>query len=379
MHDEAGRALSAELKAVFRRPIDAPLPDDDFASLASRVFAYQFERNPPFSAFCARRGCTPETLRNWRDIPAVPTAAFREVTLVAGDPARAEAVFRTSGTTGGRRGTHAVLDLALYHGALVPNFAAYLMPDDADLALLSLVPPASDLGDSSLAHMISVLVSRLGGEGSGHHASLAEGIHEEALEEALRTAERSDRPVLLLGTSFAFVHWTDSLRTRDVRFHLPHGSRLMDTGGYKGRSRTVAEDELRMSYGELLGIEADWCVNEYGMTELCSQCYDTTLRDRLLRRGGRRRKLPPPWVRTLVVDPDTLQPLPPGETGLLRIIDLANLGSVLAVQTEDLAVTIDDGFHVLGRAAGARPRGCSIAMDELLEAMRESRQAPPFA
>jgi hypothetical protein len=45
---------------------------------------------------------------------------------------------------------------------------------------------------------------------------------------------------------------------------------------------------------------------------------------------------------------------------LLRVIDLANIGSVMAVQTEDLAARRGDGFELLGRAASAEPRGCSL-------------------
>jgi hypothetical protein len=149
----------------------------------------------------------------------------------------------------------------------------------------------------------------------------------------------------------------------------------MDTGGYKGKGRDVPEDVLRETYQALLGLDPASCVNEYGMTELCSQFYDTTLRDRVLRgRESERRKAPPPWVRVRVVDPETLAPLPRGRTGLLQHFDLANLGSVCAIQTEDLGVEHDDGFVVRGRPAGAQPRGCSIAMDDLLGALPNTRR-----
>ena len=49
-----------------------------------------------------------------------------------------------------------------------------------------------------------------------------------------------------------------------------------------------------------------------------------------------------------------------GETGLLQVFDLANVWSVLAIQTEDLVVRRGDGFELLGRAAQAEPRGCSL-------------------
>ena len=371
MLDAEGTALRAELAVHFRRPPDSPLPDEEFDALARRFFAYQFHRNAPYGAYCRSRGVTPDGLGSWRDIPAVPTAAFKEVDLVAGDAESADAVFRTSGTTQGRRGRHVIPDLALYHGALVPNFRAYVVPDLDEARMLALVPPPRQLTDSSLSHMIAVVMERLGARDSGWYASLADGIAAEALEEALEESIDDARPVVLLGTSFAFVHWTDSLRARGRTFELPRGSRIMDTGGYKGRGREVAEDTLRGTYGELLGIDARWCVNEYGMTELCSQFYDATLRELVLAgAAGERRKVPPPWVRTVVVDPDTLEAVHDGRTGLLRHIDLANLGSVVAVQTEDVGVRVADGFRVLGRASGAQPRGCSLAMDELLRATR---------
>ncbi len=377
MLDLEGTALRAELFELFARPIDSPLTDDEFTERARRVFAYQLARNAVYAAYCRRRGRLPDGIGHWSEIPAVPTAAFRELPLVSGDPDRAEAVFRTSGTTRGceRRGEHYILDLALYHDALLPSFAAYLLPDGAEPPMLSLVPSAHEMTDSSLAHMIDVVMDRLGADGSRSIATVAAGVDYDALDDALRGYRAVDTPVMLVGTSFAFVHWTDRLRERGASHRLPDGSRLMDTGGFKGRSRVVPEAELRATYRELLGIPEDHVVNEYGMTELCSQFYDNVLRDRVVRGAARpRHKVPPPWVRTLAVDPETLEPLAPGAVGILRHYDLANLGSVLAVQTEDLGREVEDGFVVLGRAGGAPPRGCSIAMDLLVQAAEERRR-----
>jgi hypothetical protein len=370
------RALLAALDAAFARPPEQPLADAAFDILARGIFAWQFQHNLPYRAYCEHRGRTPERVTHWSAIPAVPTAAFREVALVAGDAGSAEAVFRTSGTTRGqeKRGVHHVLDISVYHRALLSHFAAMLLPDGARLALHSLVPAPRDLPDSSLAHMIATVLELLGSRRSGWHASAAAGLDVESLDRALRDAQQRGEPVCLLGTSFAFVHWLDALREQNLSYRLPEGSRLMDTGGFKGRSREVGEEELRSAYVERFGIAPYAAVNEYGMTELCSQFYDTTLREHVLRaRPGARRKQAPAWVRTRIVDPETLEPLSSHHEGLLQHFDLANIGSVLAVQTEDVGVEVDDGFRLLGRAAGAVPRGCSIAMDELLAAARAPR------
>ena len=100
-------------------------------------------------------------------------------------------------------------------------------------------------------------------------------------------------------------------------------------------------------------------INEYGMTELSSQFYT---------RGLGRPHEGPPWVRAVVIDPETGDEAAVGETGVLRIFDLANLGSVLAVETQDLAVRRERGFELLGRDPAALPRGCSRAADERMRA-----------
>lgn len=376
MRHADGAALRSTVLDMFSAPFDEPAPDAEFNDVALRIFEYQYARNAPYAAFCDRRGVTPVTVKHWTRIPAVPTAAFKEVALVAGDPAAAEAVFRTSGTTRGaeQRGVHYVLDTSLYHASLLSSFAACLLPDGAKLRIISLVPPAHEMPDSSLAHMIRIVIERLGSTGSGHCADTASGIAVDRLARTLRKAEVDDEPVCLLGTSSAYVRWLDQLVRTGERFRLPAGSRLMDTGGYKGHGRQVDEGTLRDMYGDLLALPPESCVNEYGMTEMLSQFYDASLRDAVIGRGGEPRKLVPPWVRTRVVDPETLEPVPHGTRGILQHFDAANVGSVLAIQTEDQAIAIGDGFRLLGRAPGATPRGCSIAMDMLLDAVQAQRR-----
>ena len=47
-------------------------------------------------------------------------------------------------------------------------------------------------------------------------------------------------------------------------------------------------------------------------------------------------------------------------TGLIRKVDLANVFSFMAIQTEDLGVRRGDGFELVGRTAFAEARGCSL-------------------
>jgi hypothetical protein len=374
--DGKATSLLAELYAILHQPLEPRLDETAFDAFALRIFEHQYTHNRPYRAYCDRRRRTPDTVSSWADIPVVPTAAFKAVPLVAGDETVAQAVFRTSGTTAGheKRGTRYMVELGLYHAAAVSFFRSCVLPDEADLPFLSLMPPARELPDSSLAHMIELVSDRLGADGSECFAGVDAGLETERLLSRLRDAETAGRPVCLLGTSLAFVHLLDTLTRVAVRIRLPAGSRLMDTGGTKGATRSVEADELRDRYAALLGIEPSYCINEYGMTELCSQFYDDALRSHLQDDGAAtpRRKIGPRWVRSRVVDPESLEPVAGGETGILQHFDLANYDAVLAVQTEDIAREIEGGFVLLGRDPASPPRGCSIAMDELISATRSS-------
>lgn len=102
------------------------------------------------------------------------------------------------------------------------------------------------------------------------------------------------------------------------------------------------------------------------MSELSSQAYDG--RAALLRGQdwGRAAVRPyrvfrfPPWARVQIISPETGREVAEGETGLIRVFDLANVFSVMAIQTEDLGIRRDEHFELIGRAALAETRGCSL-------------------
>jgi hypothetical protein len=93
------------------------------------------------------------------------------------------------------------------------------------------------------------------------------------------------------------------------------------------------------------------------MSELSSQAYDSgSLHSPVVTRYFQF----PPWARAQIVSVETGREVRDGETGLIRIFDLANVFSTLAVQTEDLAIRRGERFELIGRAELAEPRGCSL-------------------
>jgi hypothetical protein len=168
----------------------------------------------------------------------------------------------------------------------------------------------------------------------------------------------------------------------------------VQTGGTKGSDLSFTPHELRGRVQERIGVEPSHVIAEYGMTEACSQFYERELRDAWeTSRAGEagcavdepseadmdtpRLLHGPPWARAVVCDVETLRPAKPSETGVIRIVDLANLYSLAFLQTEDLGVaepavagTGSGAFRLLGRASGAETRGCSLTAEEWLRHAR---------
>jgi len=331
-------------------------PDDRFDELARAAFAFQHRTIAPVRALAERRGADPAAIRSWREVPMVPVAAFRRLELAA---APALEVFRSSGTSGGERSVHHHPFPDLYRAAIDASFPAFCLPRGDRPPMLALVPPRAQAPDSSLGFMVDHLLARFGDPRSAY-AFGAHGIEAAAARSWLAARQREQRPVLLLATAFALVDLLDALDRLGLRFRLAPGSALFLTGGFKGRQREHSAEEIARAVGEALSLPAGAIVEEYGMTELTSQCYTRTLLG-----GAPGLFVPPRWMRFRVLDPESLEELPPGRPGLLALFDLANLGSAVHLLTEDLAVAEGDGFRLAGRAAGAELRGCSLAVEEL--------------
>jgi acyl-CoA synthetase (AMP-forming)/AMP-acid ligase II len=361
--DPARADLDARALA-WMRETDWRRDEARFDALARDLFAFQFAHCAPYRRFCQGRGTTPASVRSWREIPAVPTGAFKELALTSFPVERAVHTFRTSGTTTATRGALHLDTLELYEASLLPSFRRHVLPDlaadgRADFTVLAQSP--EELPDSSLSHMFGEVVRVLGTAQSAF-AVRGSAPQWELVLERLHVAQARGTPLVLCSTAFAMVHLLDTLEARELRFVLPPEARVMETGGFKGRSRALTRDALYAEIEHKLGVPPERIVNQYGMTELGSQFYDSVL----VEPGATRRKLGPPWAMARVVDPDSGEDVPRGETGAIVIVDLTNTGSVLALQTADLGRRLSDGFEVLGREAGAEERGCSIAADALL-------------
>ena len=332
----------------------------DFNDLALRIFAHQLRYNEPYAKYCVARGVTLERMPpDWEAIPPVPTQAYKEAALCTFDPNDAFLVFETSGTTRGIGGKHYMETSGLYDGALLAGFHDAMLRDHSEpLRYFQLVPNPAERPQSSLGYMMDRVAEVYGDYKGGWY------LHDDTLDvegfvRDARVAISEGAAVCIAGTAFAFVNLLDEFKAHGIRsLPLASGSRIMETGGFKGRTRIVERSELYDQLGAAFGLPSHRIIAEYGMTELTSQYYDSTF-------DAVRIKNSPPWMRPRVVGPDG-RTLPNGIVGALVHVDLANRSSCVAIQTEDLGVAAPDGGIVLiGRERGAQLRGCSLDAEQL--------------
>jgi Acyl-protein synthetase, LuxE len=348
--------------------IERPGPPEKFKDLAIEVFRYQFDNIQSYRMLCEARGLTRHNISSLNKIPYVSTVAFKYAELTnpreSSHPGALQ--FSTSGTTAGpsRRGRHVVPYPEVYRASAIAHLRAMLFPDRRRVRTLAMHPGADVMPESSLSTMVTWCAEEFG---TGTSAFVADrlGVNYEAAAVFLRRASEDCEPVCILTTTAAFARLCQYLETNRERITLAEGSRMMDTGGAKGQVSPLTPAEVIARAGEFLEIAPDMVINEYGMTELCSQLYDATaFNSDEPRAMAERIKIAPPWMMPLALDPITMSPVADGEPGLLAFFDLANFGSVSAVATEDVGIVEGNRVRVIGRAAAAEARGCALALGE---------------
>lgn len=345
-----------------------------FESLALEVSRFQFTAVPAYREYCIAMGLSPDSVASIDLVPAVSTIAFKYATLASMACTQHALTFLTSGTTVGRsaRGRHVVPRPEIYRASALAHLGRMLFGDRRTMRALALHPTADRMPESSLSWMITWCIEEFAAGHPGLCAADRSGIDAPAAAEFLREAQSEGAPVSILGTTASFAGLFEHLSREAAPIRLAPGSRMMDTGGAKGQRDPLDAAAVCARANGLLGIDSSLVINEYGMTELCSQLYDATrfngYRDDA---PPRRVKIAPPWLRVTAVDPVTLRPVAPGDIGLLRFFDLANVGSVSAVMTEDFGVVDGERVRVLGRSGNAEPRGCALAIRQFEAAERE--------
>ncbi len=374
---ELASAATTMLRAIGTSPDTQQAltwTDEQWNDLAIMVFRAQVEHIPAYRAWCDHelrsRHQQVTDITDWTAIPALPISAFKRTRVAAHPAAADERVWESSGTTASTRSQHALPNTELYDASLRAGSRMALCGGAATSLrrVIQLAPAGTVLPSSSLSHMFDAIRTELADDG-GAWADANSQVDCAGAWSALTHAAADGVPVLLLATSFALVQLLEA--TADAApLTLPATSVVVDTGGYKGRTRELSRAELLDLIHTRLGVPAAWCENEYGMSELSSQAWLGTA----ARMDGAPlndihtpdARWQPPWMRTRVVNPRTLTEVADGESGLLVHHDLANVWSCACIRTEDIGIRVGATYVMTGRAPGAELKGCSLRVEDVL-------------
>ena len=313
------------------------LENKNFEAAALELFRYQSTANLIYAQYLQNLSVDIESITTIENIPFLPIELFKKHKILSGK-GKIERTFSSSGTTGIQTSQHHLLDLQLYEQSFLKGFEVFY-GNPQNYCILALLPAYLERQGSSLVYMAHHLIKRSQHPKSGFY------LHNYgSLADTILQLEKNKQPTILLGVSFALWDLAEQ-----YPIPLKH-TILMETGGMKGRRKEVIREELHGIYQKAFQVQN--IHSEYGMTELLSQAYSK----------GNGIFRCPPWMRILtreVIDP--FQALPPKRTGLLNIIDLANIHSCAFLATSDLGKYFEDSsFEVLGRMDNSDNRGCNL-------------------
>ncbi|MDA3909985.1 MAG: acyltransferase [Bacteroidales bacterium] len=310
--------------------------ENAFNEIAIKLFHSQYQQNPVYRSYIDLLKFDISGIHHYSEIPCMPIDFFKNHKIICGD-FTPKLTFHSSKTTGTKASAHFVKDAELYKASLTKGFRQFL-GDASDYSIFALLPSYLERKNASLVHMVKVLMEENPYNDGGFYLH----NHTELIRD-IREAQKNGKKIILWGVSFALLDLAESYAGEI------HGIRIIETGGMKGRRKEITRDELHNTLKKAFSPSS--IDSEYGMTELLSQAWSI---------NGNPFKTPP-WMKINIRDMhDPFYYLEKGKTGLINVIDLANIHTCAFIETQDIGKQKTNGFEVLGRLDNSEIRGCNL-------------------
>ncbi len=322
----------SELKEKIKR-----IEEEDFEEVALELFRFQATYNKTYRTYLELLKIRPQSIGDLAAIPFLPILSFKAHQVKTGEWS-SKAIFTSSGTTGQRPSSHHIRDLEWYRRVSFINFEKFYGLT-SNYCILALLPSYLERSGSSLIYMVKNFLEESPFQEAGFFLS-----NVDELLKRIVICKQKAIPILLFGVSFALLDLAERFQPNLL------GAIVMETGGMKGRRKEITRQELHRILNQAFGT--NFIHSEYGMTELQSQAYSK----------GNGRFLPGPTMRIFTREiNDPFSNFCWNRTGVLNIIDLANIDTCSFIETQDMGRVMKDGaFEVLGRLDGSERRGCNL-------------------
>jgi hypothetical protein len=282
----------------------------------------------------------PRSVTSLHRIPFLPIQFFKthKVTTTGFN---AEIIFESSGTTNSVNSKHFIKDVGLYKENFIRIFELFY-GDPSEWCIIGLLPSYLEREHSSLVMMVNDLIIQSDNSQSGFYLNEYKKLYHTLLHN-----EFLQQPTLLIGVTFGLLDFAEQY-SMSLKY-----TTVMETGGMKGRRKEMLRSEVQDILMNKLGVKS--IHSEYGMTELLSQAYS---KEKGIFKC-------PPWMKVLLRDEDDPVSIKSGNkestTGLINVIDLANIYSCAFIATDDIGKLYSNGsFEVLGRSDNSDIRGCTL-------------------
>lgn len=312
----------------------------DFEKAAVALFSYQAQSNEVYKQYLQLLKIDISSIKKLEEIPFLPIAFYKQFKVISGNFIP-EISFTSSGTTGTINSVHHVKHEQLYIKSFLACFRTFY-GNEKDYTFVCLLPSYIERQGSSLIYMMDYLVKSSNKPDSGFYPE----INEAFIDIIKRLQSNKTEKVFFIGVTFALLELAQKYPLDLSNFIV------METGGMKGRRKEITRAELYAILQQQLN--AKQIHSEYGMTELLSQAYS--------KENGQ--FFCPKHMKILIRDmndPFTL--LEKNKTGVINVIDLANIYSCAFIATQDAGKLLSNGsFEVLGRIDNSDIRGCNLLM-----------------
>lgn len=330
-----------EFKMINSEKIFTINSPGEFERMALEIFRFQALHNPVYEKFLELIKCKPEGVTSNSQIPFLPIEFFKTHDILAVKPRTSnlkQITFTSSGTSGQEVSKHIVTDISVYEKSFRRGFELFYGPAK-DYCMLALLPSYLEREGSSLVYMMDALIKESGHPQSGFYLH----NHDELLK-VLTELKAKAQKTILIGVTYALL---DFAETHAINF--PELI-VMETGGMKGKREEMIRADVHAQLKKGFGVSR--IHSEYGMTELLSQAYSS----------GEGIFQTPPWMKILIHQQhDLFTEAGEGQTGVISVIDLANIYSCSFISTQDVGRKYANGsFEVLGRTDFSDMRGCNL-------------------
>jgi len=311
--------------------------EDSFNECALELFRYQSVHVKVYKEYLGLLHKDPSSIKHFSEIPFLPVSLFKN-NVVTDQHETPDFFFTSSGTTGQITSKHYLADPKIYEDSLLKCFT-HFYGDPSHYCFLALLPSYLERSGSSLVYMMEKLIL------SGGHPMSGFFLHNhEELAQRMKVLSQNNEKIFLLGVTYALLDFFEKypMQLSNVV--------VMETGGMKGKRKELVKSEIHELLTKGAGLKN--IHSEYGMTELLSQSYST----------GAGIFSCTPWMKILISDlHDPFSQAKTGETGIIKVIDLANIHSCAFLETQDLGrIVSDNNFEVLGRMDHSELRGCNL-------------------